>query len=317
MLTLAPTLNVCRRAPSRLIRHRLYAALRDFSSSPTRASALSSLAGTAPFHTAYVLLHTHDPPSSYPARSTSPLWRAFTMKARQWGGTVNFVWSPALRPHPAYTGLGEEPEAKQRHTEVYSASVFSIAHRHGRLEIPELSLANLDDVDEKLRALVAHAASRGGKHAEIDGTGGEGVRELEGLDRRLHLYVCTHGARDCRCGEGGNEVARAFRRELAKRGIGAKDVVLGEVAHVGGHKYAANVLVYPYGDWLGTVQAFDVPALLDEILAWHARHQERVAQSAGSGQDAKVEMPPLCPPFWRGRMGFHKEEQIALFQRAA
>ncbi|KAI0628520.1 hypothetical protein C8Q77DRAFT_1035683, partial [Trametes polyzona] len=55
-------------------------------------------------------------------------------------------------------------------------------------------------------------------------------------DRRLHLYVCTHGARDCRCGEGGGEVRRALRRELAKRGLGAEDVVLGEVAHVGGHK---------------------------------------------------------------------------------
>ena len=68
---------------------------------------------------------------------------------------------------------------------------------------------------------------------------GAGEREL---DRRLHLYVCTHGSRDCRCGEGGGAVARALRGELAKRGLGEKDVVLGEVAHVGGHKCVGRTL---------------------------------------------------------------------------
>ncbi|CDO74769.1 hypothetical protein BN946_scf185001.g17 [Trametes cinnabarina] len=297
MLALSPTF-ACRRAPSRLIRDRYYTAARHISSSAALGSPPSSLAGTAPFHTAYVLLHTHDPPAVYPARSKSPTWRHLTLAARQWGSTVNFAWSPDLRVHPQYKGLGEEGAvALSSIPEIYTASVFSIAHRHGRLEIPEVSGQNYQEVSENIQRLVSSSVA-------VD----EGK-----LDKRLHLFVCTHGSRDCRCGEGGGEVARALRRELQKRGIGAKDVVLGEVAHVGGHKYAANVLVYPYGEWLGTVQEFDVPIILDEILDWHARYQARVSQSGRPSE----EMPPLCPPFWRGRMGLDKEEQLALFQRAA
>ncbi|EIW55757.1 uncharacterized protein TRAVEDRAFT_129292 [Trametes versicolor FP-101664 SS1] len=313
MLTLAPTF-ACRRASPRLIHEFQHIAQRQFTTSPpqtlsdatTAAPATpTGLTGTAPYHTALVLLHTHAPPAEYPARSRSPLWRALTMKARGWGGTVNFVWSPELRPLPGYTGLGEDKAADDLGREAYTASVFSHAHRYGRLEIPEVSLANLDEIDESLRKLVlgdASGSSGGRKLAQEEG---------EALDRRLHLYVCTHGSRDCRCGEGGVAVARALRRELDKRGICPKDVVLGQVAHVGGHKYAANVLVYPYGDWLGNVQDFDVPHLLDEILAAHAARQQQPTQSATNAQ----ELPPLSPVFWRGRMGLDKDEQIALLSR--
>jgi len=57
----------------------------------------------------------------------------------------------------------------------------------------------------------------------------------------LYLYVCTHGARDCRCGEWGSEVADALRSEIYKRkemeptGRYSR-VVVGEVGHVGGHQ---------------------------------------------------------------------------------
>ncbi|KAH9896821.1 Sucrase/ferredoxin-like-domain-containing protein [Cubamyces lactineus] len=265
----------------------------------------SSLAGTAPFHLACVLLHTHDPPSAYPSRSSSRVWRLLTLRARQWGGTVNFAWSPALRAHPAYTGLGEDEADRRLGRERYVASVFSAAHRCGRLEIPEVSLETLDEVDARLRELVLGSVASGDPEKHEAGPG-----SVTALDRRLHLYVCTHGARDCRCGEGGGAVARALRDELAKRGMGEKDVVLGEVAHVGGHKYAANVLAYPYGDWFGMVQDFDVPHVLDEILAQHARVQDEF--DASRTWPSPHKLPPPCPPFWRGRMGLEKAEQLAL-----
>lgn len=85
-------------------------------------------------------------------------------------------------------------------------------------------------------------------------------------------------------------------------------------------RYAANLLIYPYGEWfvpsgphslgfrnayifarLGTLQAIDVPMVLDEILEQHT-----------AGWTASTDSPPLCPPFWRGRMGLNKEEQLAL-----
>ncbi|KAF1363984.1 hypothetical protein EJ07DRAFT_162514 [Lizonia empirigonia] len=55
------------------------------------------------------------------------------------------------------------------------------------------------------------------------------------------FLVCGHGGRDARCGALGPLLQDAFRRELARRGIMA-DVAL--VSHVGGHKYAGNVIVY-------------------------------------------------------------------------
>ncbi|KAH9849410.1 Sucrase/ferredoxin-like-domain-containing protein [Lenzites betulinus] len=314
MLTLAPTF-ACRRAPSRLIHACHYTAVRPFSTSPpqTLSDASSSpsspsspspsadgLAGTAPYHTAYILLHTHARPSTYPARSRSPLWRALTLRARQWGAVVNLAWAPA------HAGENEGEEA-------YTASVFARAPRwgRGRLEIPEVSLKNLEDVDAHLRRLVLGDADAGGSVTTPTSTPATEVRDL---DRRLHLYVCTHGARDCRCGEGGGAVARTLERELARRGIGSGDVVLGELAHVGGHKYAANVLVYPYGDWLGNVQEADVPRVLDAILD---AHHHRAQSELDGAPELDTEPAPLCPPFWRGRMGLDKEEQLALFARAA
>ena len=219
------------------------------------------LAGTLPYHNTYVLLHTHKPVSEYPPRSKSPLWRAFTIRARKWGGNVNFAWAPNAWHvvHPAYTALGE-PGAKGSSwsgwskdgqkdgeevggagagegEEAYVASVFSSAHPTGRFVIPEVTLANLDVVDARLRALV-----RGGWEKLDDPQEAEvAVKEAVGDREKLFLYVCTHGSRDCRCGDCGGAVARALQREIDRRGLG-QEVFLGEVAHVGGHKYVAIVL---------------------------------------------------------------------------
>jgi hypothetical protein len=47
------------------------------------------------------------------------------------------------------------------------------------------------------------------------------------------VLVCTHGARDCRCGDIGGDLVAALRKEVTRR---ASDVAVGEVSHVGGHK---------------------------------------------------------------------------------
>ena len=180
-----------------------------------------------PAHSAYVLLHTHAPPSAYPPRSKSPLWRALTLHGRAWPGgataVANFAWAPEFASegeterelHPAYTGLGEG--SGEREGEAYVASIFE-AGRRGRVVVPEVTLAGAARLADVVRTARA-------------GEGEGSVRDAE----RLFLYVCTHGARDCRCGEGGGEVVRALRAEVARRGRG-REVFVGEVAHVGGHK---------------------------------------------------------------------------------
>ncbi|KAF8443999.1 Sucrase/ferredoxin-like-domain-containing protein [Boletus edulis BED1] len=249
------------------------------------------LAGTAPAHRCYAFLHTPQPPSAYPAKYTTPVQRKLLLATAPWGGAVNFAWSPSqpVHPCPPNPTNAEEPQT-------YHLTAFSSAR--GKLEIEAVSLANVEDV---ARTLHAHIEPR------TTASGGPSHCDSESAPNDLHLYVCTHGARDCRCGHTGGAVARTIRAELDKRRErDASDpstrIKLAQVAHVGGHKYAANVLVYPHGEWLGNVKPENIPEIIDAILARPVRpmHPEEM---------------PICPSHWRGRMGLSKEEQVELFNR--
>ncbi len=125
--------------------------------------------------------------------------------------------------------------------------MFSSAHPTGRFVVPEVTLANLDAVDARLRALVRGDGESEKKLDDPQATTtvatAEGeVEEAVGHRGKLFLYVCTHGSRDCRCGDCGRDVARALQREIDRRGL-SEDVFLGELAHVGGHKCVAICLL--------------------------------------------------------------------------
>ncbi|KAG2057902.1 hypothetical protein BDR06DRAFT_950959 [Suillus hirtellus] len=246
----------------------------------TTAKSTSELVGTAPSHRCYIFLHTPQPPSEYPAKYATPIQRALLLRTAKWGGSVNFSWSEDQKSVCARPP-GEEDKQE------YHLTAF--AYPRGKLEAT-VSMDNIEEVGEKLRV-----------HAE----GVSGATPSNSND--VHLYVCTHGARDCRCGDIGGAVARAIRDELRKR-IDADPsdpstrIKLAEVAHVGGHKYAANLLVYPHGEWLGEVEPEDVPGILDAILALPARPRN-------------INEIPICPRNWRGRMGLNKDEQVQLLQR--
>jgi len=187
------------------------------------------------------------------------------------------------------------------------------------MEVPELSLENLDEMEGRLRM-----------HAE-----GALVQKLP---EEIHMYVCTHGARDCRCGTIGGDVFRALRREVTRRaeldpsGVVGR-VVVGEVGHVGGHQlsYAflhdlfrsdselgmlqtcccslmangtiALLILFRCSRWyyrLGRLKPPDVPGVLSGILNTKS-------------QPFSPSAPPLFPQHWRGRMGLSKEDQVELF----
>jgi len=229
------------------------------------------LFGTVPSHRTYIFLHATEPPASFPPRISTPLQRSLQLKVLKWGGLVNFAW------------FG--PSQSTSTAEHTSATAFSTLG--GRLEIPEITLDNLDEVEEKLR-----------KHAE-----GPMVKETSD---EIHLYVCTHGARDCRCGNTGGAVAKALRGELTRlRKVDPSGIVsrvkFAEVGHVGGHQYAANLLIYPHGEWLGMLKPGDVPTALSEIFDLFIRP---------FGPEDK----PTFPLHWRGRMGLSKQEQVELFE---
>lgn len=58
---------------------------------------------------------------------------------------------------------------------------------------------------------------------------------VSGKKEQVEIVVCTHGSRDCRCGDKGGALVDALKEEIGRRGLEGK-VKVGEVAHVGGHK---------------------------------------------------------------------------------
>ncbi|KAJ7916742.1 Sucrase/ferredoxin-like-domain-containing protein, partial [Mycena leptocephala] len=227
------------------------------------------LYGTVASHRSYVLLNSPSPPSSFPSRFSTPLQRALQLQVTRWGGIVNFAWTGSLSASDS------------------STSVTAFSALGGHLHFPTLSLSNVDEVAEKLR-----------QHATTPSTNLVDAAAV-------HIYVCTHGARDCRCGDMGGKVFRTLRDELDRRisvePCGpASRVVLGEVGHVGGHQFAANILVFPHGEWLGLLTPEDVPTILDTILSSKRRPFTSLD-------------PPMCRQFWRGRMGLPKDEQLNLY----
>lgn len=179
---------------------------------PTDSEA-KPLYGTVASHRSYIFLRASEPPSEFPSRMSTAIQRALMLKSLKWGGIVNFSWNGP-----------KESSSSDAYT---SATAFSIAG--GRLDIPRISLENVDEVEDSLR-----------KHLE-----GPLVKSTA---EEIQLYVCTHGARDCRCGDVGGRVVKALREEVQRRtetdphGLVSR-VKVGEVGHVGGHQLSGIIVL--------------------------------------------------------------------------
>jgi hypothetical protein len=162
------------------------------------------LYGTVPSHSSYVFLHSNDPPSSFPVKISTAIQRELQLRTMKLGTIVNSAWT------------GAPPNLSGDKT---AATVFS--RLGGRLEIPEVSLENMNEVEARLKEHIQRQCFTPETHEEA------------------HLFVCTHGARDCRCGERGGLVARLLREEIERRKLGHR-LKVREVGHVGGHKYVGH-----------------------------------------------------------------------------
>lgn len=72
------------------------------------------------------------------------------------------------------------------------------------------------------------------------------------------FLVCTHGRHDACCSIRGNEVSRIACE------IDGTDVW--ECSHIGGDRFAANLVCFPHGVYYGRVGAADVAALMDAYV---------------------------------------------------
>jgi leucyl-tRNA synthetase len=88
------------------------------------------------------------------------------------------------------------------------------------------------------------------------------------------ILICGHGGRDARCGTLGPILQAAFAAELRRRGIEGQ---VAQISHIGGHKYAGNVIVYlppgmsgnalaGSGIWYGRVGPGEVEGVVGETV---------------------------------------------------
>lgn len=108
-----------------------------------------------------------------------------------------------------------------------------------------------------------------------------------------YIFICCHGSRDRRCGVCGPPLVARFKEEVDLHGLQGK-VSISPCSHVGGHKYAGNVIIFKSrvdgevtGHWYGYVTPEDVPNLLEQ----HVMKGEIVER------------------LWRGQMGLSEDDQ--------
>ena len=69
---------------------------------------------------------------------------------------------------------------------------------------------------------------------------------LPGTPEKLkgsYVFVCSHGSRDRRCGVCGPALISRFKEEIELHGLQGK-VTVSPCSHIGGHKYAGNVIIF-------------------------------------------------------------------------
>ena len=79
------------------------------------------------------------------------------------------------------------------------------------------------------------------------------------------------------------------------------------------NRYAANVLVYPPGDWYGSLTPADVPAFLDALSPTPKTMKEnRANASLASSTSASAR---FLMSHWRGRMGLDKAAAQEIYEK--
>ncbi|KIM27777.1 hypothetical protein M408DRAFT_24150 [Serendipita vermifera MAFF 305830] len=277
------------------------------SASEDLSTLRAALRGTVPAHQALLLLHTKTPPEEWPTNvgSVSPLLHEIQAHIKEFNGKV-------LMCYPG----DDEMRSKATHL-ITSGRYQDYRHYTGtfftKLTPPfDIPLLNKDLLPQFLRFFKARMQTGVNVASVLPGASGTDYGAAQTLQARSLLQssilsqqvdrkrvkktwilVCTHGARDCRCGDRGSVVVRLMREYLRAKPALAAQVVIGEVSHVGGHRYAPNILVYPHGEWYGTLQPEQVESFMDSLLAAHD-------ESLMTELEGKESLSGPSSPLWRG-----------------
>ncbi|ODN96457.1 hypothetical protein L198_04171 [Cryptococcus wingfieldii CBS 7118] len=211
----------------------------------------------------------------------SPLLATASAHLKSKGIGVNVVYDQSLPvPESGMLGMGEEKYQARLHWADGRIRVW------GRFSMATLSSADL----EKELAYTPSIAAEGWP-----------LLATSAKRRPKEILICTHGARDCRCHDKGMPLLEALREEVRKKGL-ENEVKIGEVAHVGGHKYAANAILLPTMDMLSNLTAKDAPQVLSQLLTLTAN---ALSPDKGNGTHLWSH--------WRGRYGLTGDQQAKLW----
>ena len=154
--------------------------------------------------------------------------------------------------------------------------------------------------------LVAFAAASRPGETKVTRTEFEAYEDLRGIDllsgepadHPLFL-VCTHGKHDPCCARYGRTLYEALRDELDADWAW-------QVSHIGGDRFAGNLVCLPEGVYYGRVDRTTAGAILDEHLAG------RVALDNYRGRSIHSFAVQAAERFVRERSGFVGIEDVAL-----
>ncbi|PYI03070.1 sucrose cleavage family protein [Aspergillus sclerotiicarbonarius CBS 121057] len=149
------------------------------------------------------------------------------------------------------------------------------------------------DVSTFVRAFLLPSESRHGGKTREDGLASEFPDAVD-LQHSPVVLICGHGGRDMRCGVMAPVLEKEFQRVLQTKGFtsaGSDNSVvdspehahIGLISHIGGHKYAGNVIVYippgmkeagssavhplaGKGIWYGRIEPKHVQGVVEETI---------------------------------------------------
>ncbi|GAA5905883.1 uncharacterized protein JCM6883_002483 [Sporobolomyces salmoneus] len=278
------------------------------SSSSSSASQIPLVIASAPTYSRHLVIHTPHPASTWPSHleSISPLYREL---GKRWSKDERFkdvgfgVSEGGNRNVDTRTEEWDKRKSKfeapkeGETEEVYSATLYPDFVR-----FPQFSLSSLAKFESKFDSLPSRPIAPSSASTSAPA--------------RTHIYVCTHGSRDCKCGDLGEKLYQSILCELKRRKIGGEPSVssstvgkaegeagdgvrVSRIAHIGGHKFAANALVYNEQtgkcDWYGLLSESDVTPLLDSALS------------------TNPSLDTTLYPNWRGRLGLSPSEIKSLY----
>lgn len=219
-------------------------------------------------------------------------------------GTAPHVERWILLEHPR--GWSSKGFPDDRLPPSVQAHLAALTHQVPRSR--PLLIRQSHSLGEQLQCFLAHSRERGSDAVRVDLSDYEALLKQEpqsfGEQPRARIWtdplylVCTHGKHDKCCAKYGHATYKAFRAQAGS--------AVWESSHVGGDRFAANVVCLPHGIYYGHVFPEDVSALVS------AHQAGRLSLRHFRGRSCHSRVPQIGEYFVRSESGLAGIDDLAL-----